>query len=63
MSVAAPHLFDQVRATGPLIPPGFTPLLIGLIVAGVLGLVAVAVLNFHRMLRARRIRVADQFGP
>ena len=55
VSVAELGLFDQAtELLAPLTnlaPPGFTPLLIALIVAGVLGLLLVAVLGIRRLLR------------
>lgn len=58
LSVAAPDLFDQATEFfAPItkaVPPGFGPLLIGLIVAGVLGLLAVGTLGVRRLVLRRR---------
>ncbi|TFC31589.1 hypothetical protein E3O25_00420 [Cryobacterium sp. TMT1-3] len=64
LSVAVPDLFEQgtqlfAPITG-LVPPVFTPLLIGLIVAGVLGLLAVGTLGVRRLVLRHRARVVVQ---
>ena len=60
LTVAEPHLFDKATELfaplADLAPPGFTPLLIGLILAGVLGLLLVAGLGMRHLQRMRRAR-------
>jgi len=61
LSIAEPDLFDQAKEfLAPitnLAPPGFTPLLIGLLVAGLLGLILAAVLGIRHLRRRRRERL------
>jgi hypothetical protein len=61
LTVAAPDLFEQATDFfAPLenLAPGFTPLLIGLLIAGLLGLLTVSVFGIRRMLRLRGLRTA-----
>jgi len=57
LSVAAPDLFEQATEffapITNLAPPGFTPLLVGLLVAGVLGLLAVGIRGVRRLVLRR----------
>ncbi len=69
LKIAAPDVFEQAsQLFAPvtnLAPPGFTPLLIGLIVAGVLGLLVMAALGTRRLGRRlkRRTPAAEPFLP
>jgi hypothetical protein len=57
LTVAAPGMLEQAAGffapVTALVPQGFGPLLIGLIMAGVLGLIAMGVLGARRLVRAR----------
>jgi hypothetical protein len=62
LSIAEPDLFDQatefLAPITNLLPPGFTPLLIGLLIAGLLGLIAAIILGIRHLRRRRRARPA-----